>query len=127
MSIQDRSYADPTFGASHELGLGRLTPTVSGAADEVIARHRFFTAAKLHEVRATVMVAGKGTSSKFNVYKGTSSIGAVALSTSTAGSVVDASLTATDFDATDDLVIKNAVATETASAFVTLQYQERFA
>lgn len=127
MSIGNRPYSDPTFGASHSLGLGQITPSVNGAADEVVARHRFFTAVKVLELRANIMVAGKASTSAFSVYKGTSSIGKITIGQSTAGSVVDASLTDTDFETTDDLILKNVVETDTGSAFVSAQYQERFA
>lgn len=119
-------YTDPRYCAENALCLGRLTPTVNGAADEEVARFRFFTKVKVKEVRATVKVAGKAGTSAFNVLKGTSSIGAVTLGTSAAGSVIDASLADTDFDETDDLVLQNAVATDTCSAMIGVQYQERF-
>ncbi len=119
-------YSDPRYDVAGKLSLGRLTPTVNGAADEVIARFRAFTKIKVQEIRACVMVAGKASTSAFGVYKGTSSIGSVVIGTSAAGSVVDASLTDTDFETTDDLVLKNAVATDTGSAFVFVQYQEMF-
>jgi hypothetical protein len=127
MGIENRGYADPTFGASRELGLGRITPTVSGAADEVVAQHRFFTAVKVLEARACVKVIGKADTSGYNVYKGTASIGKILLGTTAAASVIDATLTDTDFAATDDLYLKNIVATDTCSAFIALEYQERFA
>ena len=126
MAIGNTPYSSDRYAASHELALGRLTPTASTAADEVIGRHRFFTGVKVLEARGHVMVKGKGTTSKFDIYKGTTSIGALAIGTASAGSVVDASLTDTDFLATDDLVVKNAIETDTGSAFVTIQYQEAF-
>lgn len=119
-------YSDPRYDAAGKLSLGRITPTVNGAAAEVIARFRSFTKIKLQEIRACVMVPGKADTSAFGVYKGTASIGAITLGTNTAGSVIDASLTDTDFEATDDLSLKNVVATDTGSAFVFLQYQEQF-
>jgi hypothetical protein len=126
MSIQNRPYSDPTFNASHSLGLGRITPTASGAAAEVVGQHRFFTAVKVLEVRAIVKVAGKGNTSGFDILKGTSSIGQCLFGTQAAASVVDASLTDTDFETTDDFYLKNIVATDTGSCFLSINYQERF-
>jgi len=119
-------YTDPRFDVDQALCLGRLTPTVSGDAEEEIARFRFFTKVKVKEIRATIKVAGKAATSAFTVLKGTSSIGAVVLGTNAAGSVVDASLVDADFDATDDLVLQNLVATDTASAMIGVHYQQRF-
>jgi hypothetical protein len=119
-------YNDPCYGNKGKMCLGRITPTASGAANEIIARFRSFTKVKLQEIRACIMVAGKADTSAFTVFKGTSSIGQVTLGTNAAGSVVDASLTDTDFEATDDLILKNALATDTGSAFMYVQYQEQF-
>jgi len=127
MSIGNRSYSDSGYSASHSICLGRITPTPSTAAAEVVARHRFFTTVKVLEVRANVMVKGKGNTSGYDVFKGTSSIGQVLFGTASAGSVVDASLTDTDFEVTDDISLKNIIATDTGSAFMSIQYQERFA
>jgi len=123
----DQSYSNPRWAASHELALGRITPTVSGDAAEVVARHAFFTNVKVLELRAQMMVAGKGDTSGFDVYKGTASIGQILFGTNTAGSTIDASLTDTDFDADAVLSLQNIVATDTGSAFVTAVYQERYA
>lgn len=123
----DESYSNPRFAGSHELALGKITPTVNGAAGEVIARHKFFTNVKVLELRAQMMVAGKGATSGFDVFKGTASIGQILFGTQTAGSSVDASLTDTDFATTEILSLQNIVATDTGSAFVTAIYQERYA
>src|SRR5512133_720831 len=126
MAIGNDSYSSARYSASRELACGNLAATTNNSADEAVFRHRFFTAVKVLEARANVMVAGKGATSKFNIYKGTSSIGAIAVSTNTAGVVVNASLTDTDCAATDDLTIKAAIATDTAAACIALQFQEAF-
>lgn len=127
MGNNDESYSNPRWAGAHALGLGRITPTVSGDAAEVVARHAFFTNVKVLELRASMMVAGKADTSGFDVYKGTSSIGQILFGTATAGATVDASLTDTDFDADDVLSLQNIVATDTGSACVQAVYQERYA
>ena len=123
----DQSYSNPRWAATHELALGRITPTVSGAAAEVVAQHAFFVNVKVLEVRASMMVAGKGDTSGFDVFKDTASIGQVLFGTGAAASTVDASLTDTEFDADAVLSLKNIVATDTGSAFIDIVYQERYA
>lgn len=127
MGNNDESYSNARFAVSHELNLGHIVPTVSGAAAEVVARHAFFTNVKVLEMRAVMQVAGKGDTSGFDVYSGTSSIGQILFGTATAGSTKDASLTDTEFDADDVLSLQNIVATDTGSGFVTAIYQERYA
>ena len=122
----DQSYSNARFCVDHVLGLGRVTPTVNGAANEEIARFKGFTAMKVTEARATVLVAGKADTSGYKILKGTSSIGQITLGTNAAGSIVDASLTDTDFATTESLVLQNIVATDTCSAQVFIQYQENF-
>ena len=127
MGQDDQPYTSPRYECvDHAVGLGRVTPTVSGAAAEVVARFRAFTAIKVMEARACVMVPGKADTSGFDVFSGTTSIGKILLGTNTAGSVIDASLTDTAFAKTTDLSLKNIVATDTCSAFVYINYEETF-
>src|SRR5512133_429976 len=126
MAIGNTPYSSDRYAMSHEMNCGRLKASASNEADEVVFRHRFFTAVKVLEVKGTVHAVGSSDDTAFVIYKGTSSIGSVAVGTSTAGTVVSASLTDTDFAATDDLSIKQAVATETGAANIYLEYQEMF-
>ncbi len=119
-------YASDRYAAVHKFNAGRLVPTASGAAAEELARFRDFTATKILEARAHIRVAGKADTSGYTILNGTTSIGAIVVGTASATEVVDASLTDTDFDTDDDLVIQNIVATDTQSADITIHYQERF-
>jgi hypothetical protein len=127
MAIENAPYSSERYAASRELALGKLGASTNNSANEVIGRHRFFTTVKILEARACIQTAAKGSTSQIDVYKGTTSIGAIAVADGTAGAVVDASLTDTDFEATDDLIFKCKIATDTGKAFLAVQYQERFA
>jgi len=127
MGNNDESYSNPRWAAAHEVALGRITPTVSGAAAEVVAQHAFFVNVKVLELRASMMVAGKGDTSGFDVFNGTDSIGQILFGTAAAAATVDASLTDTEFDADAVLSLQNIIATDTGSAFITAVYQERYA
>lgn len=124
------NYADPKYGLEQTLGLGILIPTVSGAAAEEIARWRFFTDVKVKEARAVMKVAGKGATSGFDIHTlvgtTTTSIGQILVGTTAAGGVVDATLTDTDLESDDSLILTNIVATDTQASVVGLQFQERF-
>ena len=126
MAIGNTPYSSGRYAASHELNLGKLVASSSNDANEVIGRHRFYTAVKVLEARGVVQTVGSADENAFTIYKGTTSIGSIALGTASAGSVVNASLADTDFLATDDLVIKQANASETGAAFLEIQYQEAY-
>jgi len=118
-------YSDPKFDVPQVVSMPVVG--VAAAANDELGRFRAFTRCKVLEARAIIgRTVGKADTSAIDIYKGTASIGSITVGTNAEGTVVDASLTDTEFESTDDLVLKNITATDTFAANVFIQFQQLF-
>ncbi len=121
------AYDDDNFGAPQVIHLHINEAGVVNAANEVMARLKFFTRVKILECRAIIVsTAYDEADCAYNIYKDDGSIGAVTLSTATVNQVLDASLTDTVFETTNTMEIQQASETSTGLCDFLISYQELF-
>jgi len=119
-----RTYSDPTFGANHVVGLGKIGSNAT--AGTALARFATYMTGKVTEVFAVVHAVGTATNAGWTIKLGTTSIGALTAGMSAAGSIVAASLTDTDVTPTDVLNLHNVTSDTSLEAFIYVVYQEAF-
>lgn len=133
-----RTYSDPTYGAEKRMtipgGAIALNGTVTSTTEK--ARSTVMEPITVTDMNVEVLVAGTAVDTKVVLGKslgGTGTIsafGTVTLTgTKTANSVIDATATATNFVAGDDIVFARLAGTETETAIRVqgvVQYKERY-
>jgi hypothetical protein len=125
--VNDQPYSSPRFAVVQTVGVGRLQPTASTAANEYLFAFKAFTTFRLKGAQSFCFIKGKGNSSAITIFKintATTSVGSIAIGTQSA-TLVDGSVTETNFiGGTDTLALANAIATETWISAPVLAIQE---
>ena len=133
-----RTYSDPSYGSEKRItipgGAIALNGTVTSTTEK--ARSTMTESITVTDMNVEVLIGGTAVDTKVVLGKsaaGTGTIvpfGTVTLTgTKTANSVIDATVTATNLDAGDDIVYARLAGTETETAIRAqgvVQYKERF-
>lgn len=131
-SLQN-SYSDPRYGVVQQMTIPDTgaTQTTTMASDTVIRRHTYMNAVRVTDWNAVVAVGATQTATAASartyveIGKSVAGTGAVSVlgsafigGTQANNTVVDSSLTATNFDSGDDLVLQYAASTGAAAGVV---------